>query len=185
MASTGSTARTQSSPVDEHRWRGSVHDVVDAASTSDSLPIEALQAGLSRVVTLRADLEDELEAIGESTALVPDDEHDAEGSTVGYERARVSALLVFTHQEIENLMAALKRVTGETYGRCDRCGMNIGIERLVALPTATRCVSCAVRQGRGKLPGTRDGARTYKLIEPSATRTQTPSHRPTGASPTR
>jgi len=185
MASTGPTAPTTIEPRDQHGWRGSVHAVVDAASTSDSLPIEALQAGLSRVVTLRADLEDELEAIGESTALVPDDEHDAEGSTVGYERARVSALLVFTHQEIENLMAALKRVTGETYGRCDRCGIDIGRERLVALPTATRCVSCAAPTRMGKLPGTRDGATAYKPIEPSATRTQTPSHRPTGASPTR
>jgi DnaK suppressor protein len=113
---------------------------------------------MSRVLTLQADLERELEAIGESTASVPDDEHDPEGSTVGYERARVIALLARAHEEIGDLEAALERVAGETYGRCESCGAAIGRERLVALPTATRCVACAA---------------------------QTPSHRPTGASPIR
>ena len=125
---------------------------------SDPLPVEALRARLSRVVRLRADLGAELEAIGESTASVPDDEHDPEGSTVGYERARVAALLASADQEIEDLTAALARVAGETYGRCESCGAAIGRERLVALPAATRCVDCAA---------------------------QTPSHRPTGASPNR
>lgn len=119
---------------------------------------EALRARLSRVVALRADLDDELEAIMESTASVPDDEHDPEGSTVGYERARVTALLASAHQEIESLSAGLERVAADTYGRCEGCGRDIGAERLAAVPTATRCVACA---------------------------TQTPSHRPTGASPSR
>ena len=127
-----------------------------ADPTSDSLV--AIRARLSRVATLRADLESELEAIGESTASVPDDEHDPEGSTVGYERARVSALLARADEEIEDLNAALARVAGETYGRCEGCGGAIGEARLVALPTATRCVACAA---------------------------QTPSHKPTGASPNR
>ncbi|HWD53326.1 MAG TPA: hypothetical protein VG412_13070, partial [Acidimicrobiales bacterium] len=63
--------------------------MASADRSSDPRPIAALHARLSRVVRLRADLEAELEAIGESTASVPDDEHDPEGSTVGYERARV------------------------------------------------------------------------------------------------
>ena len=120
--------------------------------------MDALRARLARVVAMRADLESELEAIAESTASVPDDEHDPEGSTVGYERARVSALLARAHEEIEDLEAALERVAGETYERCESCGAEIGRERLVALPSATRCVACAA---------------------------QTPSHRPTGASPNR
>lgn len=120
--------------------------------------MEVLRARLSRVLTLRADLEGELESIGESTASGPDDEHDPEGSTVGYERARVIALLARAHQEIEDLGAALERVAGDAYGRCERCGAAIGRERLVALPSATTCVACAA---------------------------QTPSHRPTGASPNR
>jgi RNA polymerase-binding transcription factor DksA len=110
------------------------------------------------VVTWRADLQAELEAIGESTASVPDDEHDPEGSTVGYERARVSALLARADEEIEDLDAARARVAGQTYGRCELCGGAIGEARLAALPTTTTCVACAA---------------------------QTPSHRPTGASPNR
>jgi DnaK suppressor protein len=109
-------------------------------------------------MALRADLEAELGAIGESTASVPDDEHDPEGSTVGYERARVTALLASTRQEIESLRAGLERAAADTYGRCEDCGADIGAERLLALPSATRCVACSA---------------------------QTPSHRPTGASPSR
>lgn len=117
-----------------------------------------LRARLSRVTVLQADLEAELEAIGESTASGPDDEHDPEGSTVGYERARVTALLASTRQEIADLRAGLAREAADTYGRCQECGGDIGSERLLALPSATRCVACAA---------------------------QTPSHRPTGASPSR
>lgn len=132
--------------------------MADADASTGSPNTEALRARLSRVTALRADLEAELEAIRESTESVPDDEHDPEGSTVGYERARVTALLTSTRQEIENLTAGLERVAADTYGRCEECGNEIGAERLSALPTATMCVSCAA---------------------------QTPSHRPTGASPRR
>lgn len=124
---------------------GSVRGMTDAASAPDFRHIEALRAGLSRTVRVRADLEEEFGAIEESTSSVPDDEHDPEGSTVGYERARIGALLALARQEAENLTAALERVADGSYGRCDRCGMDIGKERLIALPAATRCVLCAAR----------------------------------------
>lgn len=132
--------------------------MADTDSSTGATDTEALRARLSRVTALRVDLEAELEAIRESTESVPDDEHDPEGSTVGYERARVTALLASTLQEIENLAAGLDRAAAHTYGRCEECGQDIGAERLSALPSATRCVACAA---------------------------QTPSHRPTGASPSR
>ncbi|HEX3842508.1 MAG TPA: TraR/DksA C4-type zinc finger protein [Acidimicrobiales bacterium] len=132
--------------------------MADADTSTGSPDTQALRARLSRVAALRADLEAEVEAIRESTESVPDDEHDPEGSTVGYERARVTALLASTRQEIENLTAGLERAAAHTYGRCEECGQDIGAERLSALPGATRCVSCAA---------------------------QTPSQRPTGASPNR
>ena len=39
-------------------------------------------------VIVITDLEDDLAAIAESTGKGPDDEHDPEGSTVGFERAQ-------------------------------------------------------------------------------------------------
>ena len=111
--------------------------------------IDILRAGLSRACCLRADLERELAEIADSTSQVPDDEHDAEGSTLGYERARASALLAATRREIDDLTDALARATGDDpsgsggYGRCLRCGAPIGPDRLAALPAATTCITCA------------------------------------------
>ncbi len=116
---------------------------------ADARHIEILRAGLSRACGLRADLERELADIADSTSQVPDDEHDAEGSTVGYERARVSSLLAATRREIDDLTDALARATGDAPaqgradGRCRKCGGPIGTERLTALPTAVTCVGCA------------------------------------------
>lgn len=45
--------------------------------------------------------------------------------------------------EIRQIQAALKRISEGTYGICVHCGENIDPKRLEALPTATRCISCA------------------------------------------
>jgi RNA polymerase-binding protein DksA len=45
--------------------------------------------------------------------------------------------------EIHQIQAALKRISEGTYGICAHCGENIDPKRLEALPTATRCISCA------------------------------------------
>lgn len=46
----------------------------------------------------------------------------------------------FTLSEIE---AALDRIKNNTYGICDECKCDIGIERMQALPYARRCIQCA------------------------------------------
>jgi len=45
--------------------------------------------------------------------------------------------------EIHQIREALKRISDGTYGICARCGEDIDPKRLKALPTATRCISCA------------------------------------------
>lgn len=89
------------------------------------------------------DLEGELAAIAETTASGPDDEHDAEGSTVGFERARVTGLLAGARHELRNLESAADRLAAGTYRCCAGCGGDIGTERLAALPGASCCVKCA------------------------------------------
>lgn len=96
-----------------------------------------------------ADLEAELGAIAESTALGPDDEHDAEGSTVGYERARVTALLASARHHLAEVHRALDRVQRGEAGHCDECGAVIPAERLAALPTTRLCVSCRTPRSSG------------------------------------
>jgi DnaK suppressor protein len=47
-------------------------------------------------------------------------------------------------REIRQIQGALKRIAEGTYGVCAQYGGDIDPKRLNALPTATRCISCAV-----------------------------------------
>jgi RNA polymerase-binding transcription factor DksA len=73
-----------------------------------------------------------------------DDEHDPEGSTIGYERARVTALLADARLHLGDLDEALARLDSGNYAICETCGGNIPTERLEALPGCRTCVECAV-----------------------------------------
>ena len=45
--------------------------------------------------------------------------------------------------EIQQIEAALKRISEGTYGTCAKCGEPIDPRRLKALQTATACISCS------------------------------------------
>lgn len=45
--------------------------------------------------------------------------------------------------EIRQIQEALNRISDGSYGICAECGADIDPKRLRALPTATRCISCA------------------------------------------
>ena len=91
-----------------------------------------------------ADLAAEVAGIVESAAAAPpDDEHDAEGSTVGFERARLTALLRSAERRLAELDDAIGRLPSDEFGRCERCHQPIPPERLAALPSARTCVPCA------------------------------------------
>jgi len=57
-------------------------------------------------------------------------------------------------QEIQELQAARQRIAAGTYGRCEDCGRDIGIERLRVQPAARRCIDCqAVHEKTFASPG--------------------------------
>lgn len=43
---------------------------------------------------------------------------------------------------IKKIDETLSRITEGDYGYCDKCGIEIGIKRLEARPTATLCIDC-------------------------------------------
>ncbi|WP_234086624.1 RNA polymerase-binding protein DksA [Azonexus sp. R2A61] len=43
---------------------------------------------------------------------------------------------------IKKIDETLGRIEGDDYGFCDKCGVEIGIKRLEARPTATLCIDC-------------------------------------------
>ncbi len=105
-------------------------------------PSAALERAWAEAARLVSDLEHELAAIAESTAESPDDEHDAEGSTVGFARARVQGLLDRARRSAADIEAAAERMASGRYGLCVLCGRPIAAERLEILPAATRCIGC-------------------------------------------
>jgi DnaK suppressor protein len=72
-----------------------------------------------------------------------DDEHDPEGTTIAFERSQAGALLGQARADRVALQAAFTRVDDDSFGVCENCGAFIGVERLMALPSATRCITCA------------------------------------------
>jgi RNA polymerase-binding transcription factor DksA len=93
----------------------------------------------AQVESLRRTFDD----IVASTELANDDEHDPDGSTIAFERAKVTALCRAAELQLAELDAAAARLEGGVYGTCEVCGAPIPEERLHALPTARACVRCA------------------------------------------
>lgn len=77
---------------------------------------------------------------GEAAGLPIEAYGTSETATVELDRARDQhASAVARLVEID---AAFDRLRNGHYGRCDRCSRSIERERLEAVPTATRCITC-------------------------------------------
>lgn len=93
----------------------------------------------ARVLQLTRDLA----ALVDATHDSPDDEHDPEGATIGFERAQASALLAEAEAQLAALDRAAAALADGRLGRCESCGASIGVDRLLARPTTSVCVACA------------------------------------------
>ena len=110
---------------------------------------ERLTSERERALDRLAALTREFDAIVEaSDAANSDDEHDPEGSTVGFERAQVAALLGRARAHLAALDDAIDRLHRGVYEICARCGEPIGIDRLEAQPAADTCIRCASEHTR-------------------------------------
>jgi DnaK suppressor protein len=94
---------------------------------------------------LRAQLAEMTAAPRDPMAAVSFGKRVGEGTTQAVERiAQVSAAKSLD-AKLRDVERALVKLGEGTYGTCDRCGGPIGTERLEAIPSAVRCVSCASR----------------------------------------
>lgn len=117
---------------------------MDAASRDEEDHLSLLEEERLRTLTRIAAFRRTFEDIVHSTeGSPPDDEHDPDGATVGFERAQVSALLTEAEEHLAAIDTAVVRVRAGTYGTCDGCGGRITKERLAARPATTVCVNCA------------------------------------------
>jgi DnaK suppressor protein len=94
----------------------------------------------AEITMLTSAFDDIVEAAVQSNV---DDEHDPEGTTIAFERQQVAALLRQAAADREAMLLARDRIEQPGYGVCGYCTGFIGVERLLALPSATRCIRCA------------------------------------------
>jgi DnaK suppressor protein len=65
------------------------------------------------------------------------------------ERARLLSVMKALRSNLRWVDRALTKMELGTYGTCERCGNEIGIERLEALPWAILCIDCK-QKGEGR-----------------------------------
>jgi RNA polymerase-binding protein DksA len=97
-------------------------------------------ATVARIQALGADVAAVVEA---QSDVATDDEHDPEGATIAFERARVGALEEQGRRHLTDIDDALARLAAGDYGSCESCGADIAGERLSARPVARTCIDCA------------------------------------------
>ena len=70
------------------------------------------------------------------------DEGFADSASATAERSSVLGLVEQLQATRIELAAALERIEEGTFGKCEKCGQEIPVERLEALPSTRLCVSC-------------------------------------------
>ncbi len=88
---------------------------------------------------------DELATTGDDVGA-GDDEGGSEGDGAAVERDRIRSLIAEEQLTLEAITAAEERSQTRGWQQCVVCDGPIGVERLDALPTADRCVTCKARQ---------------------------------------
>ena len=74
------------------------------------------------------------------------DSNFADSSQVTAERAEAERLATELRDSLDEVDAALKRLSKGTYGVCEACGKPIGEARLEAMPAARFCIHDAAKQ---------------------------------------
>lgn len=97
-----------------------------------------------RYLELREEVRGELERSGDQRYIdLAGDVADPGDESVADMLVDVDAALVDRQvTEMREVEAALKRLADLDFGDCIECGGEIGFERLMAYPTARRCVRC-------------------------------------------
>lgn len=95
----------------------------------------------------RAQLVHQLDELGaaESGELRSDldfGESFADAAAVTAERTEILGLVDSLKGQLDDIDTALARIETGSYGRCDRCGEDIGEDRLEFRPASVLCVSC-------------------------------------------
>jgi DnaK suppressor protein len=107
-------------------------------------PVEMRVRLRARAGELRAEIQDTLDRSSDETHVrIAEQARDAEDDS--FSNLIVDLNLAEIERDVDELRridSALNRVTAGTYGMCVNCGEPIPKQRLLAEPTALRCVRC-------------------------------------------
>lgn len=149
-ASSDTAAEGITRPPSHRRRRGGVAvqeprgKALDVEAFDIPSLLEIVDAAQERTARQIASLESIVAAIVEGSELVStDDEHDPEGATIAYERAQAGALLRQARADRDALAVTRHQLEMGRHLVCEVCGRDIDLERVAALPTTARCVTCA------------------------------------------
>ena len=68
--------------------------------------------------------------------------HMADQGTDAMEREKAFLFASKTGRLLYHINEALRRIQNATYGKCAKCGHNISVQRLLAVPHARYCLNC-------------------------------------------
>jgi RNA polymerase-binding transcription factor len=71
----------------------------------------------------------------------------ADSAQATAERSQLLSMIEQLRSHHREVVGALERIDAGSYGKCERCGETIPIERLEAIPTARLCVKCKQETG--------------------------------------
>ena len=72
--------------------------------------------------------------------------HMADVATDNYDRDFNLGLAASESEVLQKIDDALLSIEEGTYGKCELCGCKISVERLKALPFATKCIPCKEKE---------------------------------------
>lgn len=92
-------------------------------------------------------LQDHLQANGQQGLFDQLNQYHATGDDRVADLAGETALALHRHelQSLVDVLAARRRIAAGSYGTCTQCGEEIPAARLMAYPTAKRCIDCQRR----------------------------------------
>ncbi|NTW27766.1 MAG: TraR/DksA family transcriptional regulator [Coriobacteriia bacterium] len=113
---------------------------------SDTIDTEMrirLEDELSRLTAAVAEIDaSERESLSEASGENSYRDHMADQGSATFERELDLSLEQNERDELAEVRVALDRLNAGTYRTCSRCGAEIPVARLRAVPTAKLCVQC-------------------------------------------
>jgi DnaK suppressor protein len=110
--------------------------------------LESIRAALDgERVSLARQLEEHGATVDGDVVALDVNEGFADSAQATAERSQLLSMVEQLRDHYEQVVAALSRMENGTYGKCERCGQSIPVERLEAIPAARLCVSCKQATG--------------------------------------